>query len=192
MRRRVSIMLIALLLVTQLLQGMVLTSTVYAQDDTNHMSVGTMNDPSSPSVQEESTLPEDQGDQDAAADEETSPGNEDTEHIAAPEEAEPADVAPLATAVAASEIQENLITSVQMYNQKPEEGSNGQIEVRGDKIEDIRPRISDEVAVVFTWGFGDDAHAYGDGSTFTFRLPDKFIIGSQLKGGLDGVSANML
>lgn len=189
MRRRVSIMLIALLLVTQLLQGMVLTSTVYAQDDTNHMSVGTMNDPSSPSVQEESTLPEDQGDQedqDAAADEETSPAIEDTGHTASPEEAEPADVAPLAAAAAASEIQENLITSVQMYNQKPEEGSNGQIEVRGDKIEDIRPRISDEVAVVFTWGFGDDAHAYGDGSTFTFRLPDKFIIGSQLKGGLDG------
>ncbi|WP_427181933.1 collagen binding domain-containing protein [Paenibacillus sp. TC-CSREp1] len=189
MKKRVSIMLIALLLVTQLLQGLVLTSTVYAQDDTNHMSVGTMNDSSSPSVQEESTLPEDQGDQedqDAAADEETSPAIEDTEHTASPEEAEPADVAPLAAAAAASEIQENLITSVQMYNQKPEEGSNGQIEVRGDKIEDIRPRISDEVAVVFTWGFGDDAHAYGDGSTFTFRLPDKFIIGSQLMGSLDG------
>lgn len=188
MKKRVSIMLIALLLVTQLLQGLVLTSTVYAQDDTNHMSVGTMNDPSSPSAEEESKLPEHQVDNgaDATADGKTSLETEETELTATPDKSETASVSPLAAAAVASEIQENLITDVQMYNQKPEYNGNGQIEVKGDKIEDIRPRISDEVAVVFKWAFENDAHSYGDGSTFTFRLPDKFIIGSQLRGNLDG------
>ncbi|MDQ0724324.1 putative surface anchored protein [Paenibacillus sp. W4I10] len=83
-------------------------------------------------------------------------------------------------------ITDQLITSVQMYNQAPEDNGNGTIEVKGDKIGDIRPRIQDEVAVVFTWGLADDKHNYSDGSTFTFNLPDKFIIGSQLKGNLDG------
>lgn len=186
MKRRLGIMLIALLLITQLLQGMVLTSTVHAQDDTNHMSAGTLNDPASPSALEEDTLPEEQVSTEAGADEEVVPEAEEVDPTASAEEMNEASISPMAAPAAASEIQENLITSVQMYNQKPEYNGSGQIEVKGDKIEDIRPRISDEVAVVFTWGFGDDAHSYGDGSTFTFRLPDKFIIGSQLKGNLDG------
>ncbi|KAJ3198340.1 hypothetical protein HK101_006474, partial [Irineochytrium annulatum] len=89
-------------------------------------------------------------------------------------------------AAAGPVITEQLITSVQMYNQAPQDNGNGTIDIKGDKIEDIRPSIQDEVAVVFTWGLANDTHNYSDGSTFTFNLPDKFIIGSQLKGDLDG------
>lgn len=184
MKRQVGIMMIALLLVTQLLQGMVLTSTVHAQDDTNLISAGTMNNLEPPSPEEDDTVSEEQDNTDTATDDESVQG--DVDQTASVEEANHTNVSLMATAAAAPEIQENLITSVQMYNQKPDYDGNGQIEVKGDKIEDIRPRISDEVAVVFKWGFGDDTHSYGDGSTFTFHLPDKFMIGSQLRGSLDG------
>lgn len=84
------------------------------------------------------------------------------------------------------EIKENIITSVEMYNQKPEYDEGKKLVPKGDRIEDIRPKIDDQVAVIFTWALKDDTHNYDNGSTFTFRLPDKFKLGSEISGNLDG------
>ncbi|MGG6311311.1 SpaA isopeptide-forming pilin-related protein [Paenibacillus macerans] len=84
-------------------------------------------------------------------------------------------------------ITDNIITSVEMRNQKPDyDPATGELVVKGERIEDIRPSFKDEVAVIFTWAFPTDAHSYSNGSTFTFKLPDKFKIGQALTGNLDG------
>lgn len=170
MRKKVSIVIIALLLVTQMMQGWIFTPTMHAQDELTNLPASAISD---------------------TASEEGLAGSEEVNNVdvaATPEEEGEGNLnqSSLAIAAAGPVITDQLITSVQMYNQAPEDNGNGTIEVKGDKIEDIRPRIQDEVAVVFTWGLADENHNYSDGSTFTFNLPDKFIIGSQLKGNLDG------
>ncbi|MDU2238977.1 MAG: SpaA isopeptide-forming pilin-related protein [Paenibacillus sp.] len=84
-------------------------------------------------------------------------------------------------------ITDNILTSVEIFNQKPEyDPVTEKLIIKGDRIQDIRPAVKDEVAVIYTWAFPNDSHGYGDGSTFTFHLPDKFKIGQQLEGNLDG------
>ncbi|MGP3783559.1 collagen binding domain-containing protein [Paenibacillus sp. 1A_MP2] len=156
MNKKVSMVIIALLLITQMMQGWMFTPTMHAQDDMT--AIVTMD-----TASEEGSV-------------EPVAGNGDNGvSMDSPESNESAEV-----------IKENLITSVQMYNQIPEYDGNGNMNIKGERIEDIRPSVKDEVAVVFTWGLPNDTHTYSDGSTFTFRLPDKFKIGSQLKGNLDG------
>jgi uncharacterized surface anchored protein len=82
-------------------------------------------------------------------------------------------------------ITDNIITSVQMYNQKPTY-NGGVLTPQGDKIEDARPKVTDEVAILFEWSLPDDTHSYSDGSTYTFQLPAEFKIESPLNGDLDG------
>lgn len=174
MRKKVSIVIIALLLVTQMMQGWILTPTMHAQDELTNLPASAISDTAvedgsagSGEVKEDPAIPEEDKDVSTPEDQE-----DNTMHLLG--------------AAAGPVITEQLITSVQMYNQAPQDNGNGTIDIKGDKIEDIRPRIQDEVAVVFTWGLANDTHNYSDGSTFTFNLPDKFIIGSQLKGDLDG------
>ncbi|WP_178024719.1 SpaA isopeptide-forming pilin-related protein [uncultured Paenibacillus sp.] len=84
-------------------------------------------------------------------------------------------------------ITDNILTSVEIFNQKPEyDPVTEKLIIKGDRIQDIRPAVKDEVAVIYTWAFPNDSHDYSDGSTFTFHLPDKFKIGQQLEGNLDG------
>lgn len=84
-------------------------------------------------------------------------------------------------------ITDNLITNAEIRNQKPEyDPATGDLVIKGDRIQDIRPAVKDEVAVIYTWSFPNESHGYGDGSTFTFQLPDKFKIGQRLTGDLDG------
>ncbi|WP_342571073.1 collagen binding domain-containing protein [Paenibacillus sp. FSL R5-0749] len=174
MRKKVSIVIIALLLVTQMMQGWILTPTMHAQDELTNLPASAISDTAvedgsagSGEVKEDPAIPEEDKDVSTPEDQE-----DNTMHLLG--------------AAAGPVITEQLITSVQMYNQAPQDNGNGTIDIKGDKIEDIRPSIQDEVAVVFTWGLANDTHNYSDGSTFTFNLPDKFIIGSQLKGDLDG------
>lgn len=83
-------------------------------------------------------------------------------------------------------ITENIITSVDLYNQVPLYDSNtGALQPQGDKIEDVPPKIEDKVAVIFKWELPEN-HSYTEGSTYTFQLPNKFQINSQLTGDLDG------
>ncbi|WP_340014475.1 collagen binding domain-containing protein [Paenibacillus sp. FSL K6-1318] len=175
MRKKVSIVIIALLLVTQMMQGWIFTPTMHAQDEMTNLPTSAMSDTA---VDEGSADSGEGNNIDVAA----KPEEEDA---STPEDQEEHTMR-LLNASAGPVITEHLITSVQMYNQVPGDNGDGTIEIKGDKIEDIRPRIQDEVAVVFTWGLADDTHNYSDGSTYTFNLPDKFIIGSQLKGDLDG------
>lgn len=156
MKKKVSIVIMALLLITQMMQGWIFTPTMHAQDD---MTAIVTTDTASKEGSIEPVW--ENGDNGSSMD---SLGSNESAEV----------------------IQENLITSVQIYNQIPEYDGNGNIHIKGERIEDIRPSVKDEVAVVFTWGIPNDTHAYSDGSTFTFRLPDKFKIGSQLKGDLDG------
>lgn len=84
-------------------------------------------------------------------------------------------------------ISENLITGVEIRNQKPEyDPAAEKLIIKGDRIQDIRPAVKDEVAVIYAWAFPNDSHGYSDGSTFAFHLPDKLKIGQQLEGNLDG------
>lgn len=70
-------------------------------------------------------------------------------------------------------ITDNILTSVEIFNQKPEyDPVTEKLIIKGDRIQDIRPAVKDEVAVIYTWAFPNDSHGYGDGSTFTFHLPD--------------------
>ncbi|MEK4664095.1 collagen binding domain-containing protein [Priestia sp. FSL H7-0729] len=174
MRKKVSIVIIALLLVTQMMQGWIFTPTMHAQDELTNLPASAMSDTAveddsagSGEVKEDPAIPVEDKDASTPEDQE-----DNTMHLLG--------------AAAGPVITDQLITSVQMYNQAPQDNGNGTIEIKGDKIEDIRPRVQDEVAVVFTWGLTNDTHNYSDGSTYTFNLPDKFIIGSQLKGDLDG------
>ncbi|MEF3353116.1 collagen binding domain-containing protein [Paenibacillus sp. GYB006] len=80
------------------------------------------------------------------------------------------------------EIKENIITSVKMYNQKPEINESNDLIIKGESIEQVRPNIDDEVAVIFTW----EVEYKGKDSIYTFNLPDKFKIGSELSDRLDG------
>ncbi|WP_440112712.1 Ig-like domain-containing protein [Paenibacillus sp. QZ-Y1] len=181
MNKKVSIVVIMLLLITQLMQGWVFTANIYAEDmATEH----TLTEPLSEDVGVEPVT--DGGEATSTLDSEAS--SESAESIETNEQDETDTTADnmAAANAAAIEIKENLITAVQMYDQIPEYDGNGHITVKGNKIEDTRPSVKDEVAVVFKWGLANETHAYTDGSTFTFRLPDKFSIGSQLKGVLDG------
>ncbi|GAA0406047.1 hypothetical protein GCM10008933_40400 [Paenibacillus motobuensis] len=84
------------------------------------------------------------------------------------------------------EITENLITGVKIYNQQPIVEDDGTIIVQGKEIQDVRPKPSDEVAIIYDWSLPDDRHAYDDGSTYTFSLPGEFAIPYELKGDLTG------
>ncbi|MER2171659.1 MAG: collagen binding domain-containing protein, partial [Psychrobacillus psychrodurans] len=70
-------------------------------------------------------------------------------------------------------ITENIITSVVMKNES------------GEDITVVRPDQGSKVQVDFAWGLPAD-HGYMDGATFTFDLPDKFKITTQLSGDLSG------
>lgn len=176
MRKKMSIVIIALLLVTQMMQGWIFTPTMHAQDEMTNLPASAMSDTAS---EEGSAVSGEGNNVDVAA-------NPEEEEDASTPGDQQGNAMRLLNASAGPVITEHLITSVQMYNQAPVDNGDGTIEIKGDKIKDIRPRIQDEVAVVFTWGLADDTHNYSDGSTYTFNLPDKFIIGSQLKGDLDG------
>jgi LPXTG-motif cell wall-anchored protein len=179
MKKKVSMVIIALLLITQMMQGWMFTPTMHAQDD---MTANVTMDTAS----EEGSIEPVAGNGDNGVSLDSPESNESAEQSDFNSEAV-IDPSTLALANNAAEvIKENLITSVTMYNQIPEYDGNGNINIKGERIEDIRPSVKDEVAVVFTWGLPNDTHTYSDGSTFTFRLPDKFKIGSQLKGDLDG------
>ncbi|NWL86233.1 hypothetical protein DMN77_01305 [Paenibacillus sp. 79R4] len=84
------------------------------------------------------------------------------------------------------EITENLITGVKIYNQQPLIENDGSITVQGEEIQNIRPKPSDEVAIIYDWSLPDDRHAYDDGSTYSFYLPEEFAIPYELKGDLTG------
>ncbi|MDK8193642.1 collagen binding domain-containing protein [Paenibacillus sp. UMB7766-LJ446] len=179
MNKKVSMVIIALLLITQMMQGWMFTPTMHAQDDMT--AIVTMD-----TASEEGSVEPISGNDDNGPSMDSPESNESAEQSDLNSEAV-VDPSTLALANNAAEvIKENLITSVQMYNQIPEYDGNGNMNIKGERIEDIRPSVKDEVAVVFTWGLPNDTHTYSDGSTFTFRLPDKFKIGSQLKGDLDG------
>ncbi|WP_339846300.1 collagen binding domain-containing protein [Paenibacillus sp. FSL W7-1088] len=159
MKKKLSIVAIVLLLITQLMQGWLFSPNIYAQDTmTEHTTVESL-------LEHDTVEPAELDlDQDDAANE----------------------AAMAAASAAPQEITDQLITSVQMYNQKPIEDGNGTVRPQGDEIETVRPSIKDEVAVFFTWALPNDSHGYEAGSTYTFNLPDKFKIESQLKGTLDG------
>lgn len=84
------------------------------------------------------------------------------------------------------EITENLITGVKIYNQQPIVENDGTIIVQGKEIQDVRPKPSDEVAIIYDWSLPNDRHTYDDGSTYTFYLPEEFAIPYELKGDLTG------
>ncbi|WP_339179445.1 collagen binding domain-containing protein [Paenibacillus sp. FSL R5-0701] len=171
MRKKVSIVIIALLLVTQMMQGWIFTPTMHAQDELTNLPASAISD---------------------TASEEGLAGSEEVNNVdvaATPEEEGEGNLnqSSLAVAAAGPVITDQLITSVQMYNQEPEyDEVTGAIITKGDPVEDTRPSIKDEVAVIFSWAFQDDTHSYGAGSTYTFDLPDKLKIESPLTGNLDG------
>jgi len=175
MRKKVSIVIIALLLVTQMMQGWIFTPTMHAQDEMTNLPASAMSD----TAVDKGSAGSDEGNNvDVAA----KPEEEDA---GTPEDQEENTIR-LLNASAGPVITEHLITSVQMYNEVPKEDGNGTVQPQGDEIEKVRPSIKDEVAVFFEWALPNDSHAYGAGSTYTFNLPDKFKIESPLTGKLDG------
>ncbi|MBB6691574.1 hypothetical protein H7B90_09200 [Cohnella xylanilytica] len=70
-------------------------------------------------------------------------------------------------------IAENLIQSVVITDED------------GQEIQNVRLDQGARVQVDFTWKFPAD-HEYKAGSTFVFDLPDKFKVGSELTGKLEG------
>ncbi|OAB45946.1 collagen binding domain-containing protein [Paenibacillus glacialis] len=85
------------------------------------------------------------------------------------------------------EITDNLITDVKMYDKKPlVNETDGSIITQGVEIQTIRPKVEDEVAIIFDWSLLSEIHQYDDGSTFTFSLPKEFNIPIELKGTLTG------
>ncbi|NUU75508.1 collagen binding domain-containing protein [Paenibacillus xylanilyticus] len=204
MKRKVSIVIIALLLVTQLMHGFAFTQITHAQDITV-TSEGEGGAAQTPGQEEsaeavdvdpgEVTVPDttepDSAEPDTAEPDTTVP---DSTVPVTPESGEAAEGAEtvvdgqesMTAMAAASEIQEQIITSVQMYDEIPGYDGNGNITPKGNPVDQIRPNVNDQVAVVFGWSFPSDSHGYGGGSTYTFNLPDKFKIESQLKGNLDG------
>ncbi|MCM3784546.1 SpaA isopeptide-forming pilin-related protein [Neobacillus mesonae] len=197
MRRKMSIVIIAFMLITQLMQGFVFTPSLHAQDVSADEALASEASviESPPSDDTETPADTDSGEvtvPDTIDPEVTAPAEESSEDITEDPDTdsagaeEPGDMTNLTNASAGSEITENLIKDVQMYNEEPAYDGNGKLEIQGDKLEDIRPNLNDKVAVVFTWGLPNDSHSYTDGSTYTFHMPDKFQIGSELRGPLDG------
>lgn len=85
------------------------------------------------------------------------------------------------------EITDNLLTYVEIRNQKPEyDPVTGELVIKGELIQDVRPSVKDEVAVIYSWAFPSETHSYGDGSTFTFQLPEQLKVGQRIPGQLDG------
>lgn len=195
-------MIIALLMVTQFIHGFAFTQITHAQDITV-TSEGEGGATQTPD-QEESTesVDVDSGEVTVPDTTETDADEPDTAEPdstvpVTPESGEAADGAEtaadnqenlttMAAASSASEIQEQIITSVQMYDEIPGYDGNGNITPNGNPVDQIRPNVNDQVAVIFGWSFPNDSHSYGAGSTYTFDLPDKFKIESQIKGNLDG------
>ncbi|MCR8844982.1 SpaA isopeptide-forming pilin-related protein [Paenibacillus sp. SC116] len=70
-------------------------------------------------------------------------------------------------------ISTNIITSVTITDEK------------GNNITQVRPNLDEKVQVDLTWKL-PAGHSYGNGSTFTFQLPDKFKVDRKLEGSLDG------
>ncbi|MBD8499611.1 SpaA isopeptide-forming pilin-related protein [Paenibacillus arenosi] len=70
-------------------------------------------------------------------------------------------------------ISTNIITSVTITDEK------------GNNITQVRPNLDEKVQVDLTWKL-PAGHPYGNGSTFTFQLPDKFKVDRKLEGQLDG------
>ncbi|WP_051217352.1 SpaA isopeptide-forming pilin-related protein [Paenibacillus assamensis] len=70
-------------------------------------------------------------------------------------------------------ISTNIITSVTITDEN------------GNNITQVRPNLDEKVQVDLTWKL-PAGHPYGNGSTFTFQLPDKFKVDRKLEGQLDG------
>ncbi|UHA71856.1 SpaA isopeptide-forming pilin-related protein [Paenibacillus sp. 481] len=70
-------------------------------------------------------------------------------------------------------ITQNIITSVIMTNSQ------------GQQIQNVRPDIGERITIDFKWEL-PSGHPYGNGSTFTFQLPDKFMIGPAISKPLEG------
>ncbi|WP_052676009.1 collagen binding domain-containing protein [Paenibacillus sp. IHBB 10380] len=103
----------------------------------------------------------------------------------APEEI--SELSPPPSNAVGQEIIENLITSVKMYDARPIiNEANGSIAPQGNEIQDVRPKVKDEVAIIFDWSLPNNTHQYVDGSTYTFSLPKEFNIPNELKGQLTG------
>ncbi|MGF9700498.1 collagen binding domain-containing protein [Paenibacillus sp. MABNR03] len=202
MKRKVSIVIIALLLVTQLMHGFAFTQITHAQDITvtsEGEGVATQTpgqeaetvdvDPGEvtvPDTTEPDAAEPDTAEPDTTVPDSTVPVTPESGEAAEGAETVVDDQESMTAMAAASEIQEQIITSVQMYDEIPGYDGNGNITPKGNPVDQIRPNVNDQVAVVFGWSFPSDSHGYGAGSTYTFDLPDKFKIESQLKGNLDG------
>ncbi|MCR8643607.1 SpaA isopeptide-forming pilin-related protein [Paenibacillus sp. N1-5-1-14] len=83
-------------------------------------------------------------------------------------------------------IQENLITGVKMYDKRPTMSEDGSITANGNEIQTVRPKVKDEVAIIFDWSLPNDSHKYEEGSTYTFQLPPEFSIKNIMSGKLTG------
>ncbi|WMT41385.1 collagen binding domain-containing protein [Paenibacillus sp. D2_2] len=85
---------------------------------------------------------------------------------------------------AVGEITENIITSIEMYDQESKL-VNGVLTNTGNKISEIRPAQDASVEVDFTWEL-PAGHGYEAGSTFTFNLPKNLKVPKEMKGNLGG------
>jgi len=72
------------------------------------------------------------------------------------------------TKVTYGAITDNILTSVSITDAK------------GNNISSIRPNLNEYVNIDYTWKL-PAGHHYGAGSTFTFRLPDKFQLSAPIK-----------
>ncbi|WP_442601847.1 collagen binding domain-containing protein [Paenibacillus sp. KN14-4R] len=83
-------------------------------------------------------------------------------------------------------IQENLIKGVKMYDQKPIiNPDDGSFTPAGNEIQTVRPKVKDEVAIIYDWSL-PDGHKYENGSTYTFKLPKEFVTNNIRPGKLTG------
>ncbi|WP_077307240.1 SpaA isopeptide-forming pilin-related protein [Terribacillus halophilus] len=104
-------------------------------------------------------------------DEITEAEKEDTEEKKTEEEAAP-EVAERQT----GEIEENIITSIVMKDEK------GDI-IDADENPENQPTLGEAVTIDMEWAL-QNGHPYGEGSTFTFNLPDYFKLYNDVKGEL--------
>ncbi|MFP7492529.1 SpaA isopeptide-forming pilin-related protein [Terribacillus saccharophilus] len=75
------------------------------------------------------------------------------------------------------EIEENIITNIVL---KDKEGNI----IDANENPDNHPSLGDEVSLDMEWALAD-GHPYGEGSTFTFSLPDYFAIYNDVDGQLE-------
>lgn len=89
-----------------------------------------------------------------------------------------------------SSITDNLITSVGMYDEEPAyegEDEDRELIIKGKNIatDDVRLDTGAMVAVIYEWVLPEN-HGYYAGATYTFDLPNKFVVANQIIGDLDG------